>query len=197
MTPLLRFDEERHEYYVGEDRFPSVTEVLDPLSELDGIPRETLAAAAAFGSNVHRACHLFNQGRLDEATLAPPLRPYLDGWRAWLEDSGAVVIASEIRCFHPALRYAGTADVVVRIGKRTYVIDLKSGQLLPRTVGLQLAAYREALVAGPTPFRGMLERMCIHLRPSGYATHACRDGGDFNVFLSALNLLRWRMRADA
>lgn len=197
MTPLLRFDEAKHEYYVGDDRYPSVTEVLDPLAQLDGIPADVLAAAAAFGSHVHAACHLYNQGRLDEDGLDPALRPYLEGWKAWLHDFRASVVASEIRCYHPGLRYAGTADVVVRIGKRLYVLDLKTGQLVPRTVGPQLAAYREALVAGPAPYRGALGRLCVHLRPFAYTHHACNAGGDFNVFLSALNIHRWRMRADA
>lgn len=201
---MLRFDPDRHEYFLDDDRLPSVTEVLDPLAELDGIPHDVLAAAAAFGSNVHAACHLFNQGRLDESALDPALRPYLKGWKQYLHDASVTVIASEIRCHHPRARYAGTADAVVRpatrqrFGPKQAVVDIKSSLMIPRTVDLQLAAYRAALLDGPYPFDTAMDRYCVHLLGDGrYSLVRCLNAGDFNVFLSALNLHRWRMRADA
>lgn len=204
MPGALRFDPNAHEYHLDGDRLPSVTEVLQPLNDLGGIPPDALAAAAAFGSNVHAACHLFNQGRLDDDSLDPRLRPYLEGWKQYLLDSGATVIASEVRCHHPRARYAGTADVVVRTPKtkrfaaKQAVIDIKTSVMVPRTVNLQTAAYREALLDGPYPFAGPMERYAVHLLGWGrYALIHCRNVGDFNVFLSALNLHRWRMRADA
>jgi hypothetical protein len=126
-----------------------VTEVLDPLLELDGIPRALLKAAAAFGTHVHMACDLFDRGVLDEPALDPHLSPYLAAWKLFLRDVGAEVLATEMRVAHPKLRYAGTLDKIVRWtrrGKSTLAqIDLKSGEV-PRTVGPQTAAYNEAAI---------------------------------------------------
>lgn len=191
------FNEERHEYHVGGVQFPSVTQVLDPLLELEGIPRAALEAAAHFGTHVHLACHLWDRGELDEEALDPRLAPYLEGWKSFLRETGVVVLSSELRVAHPTLRYAGGLDKVIlwkRRSKETrHVLDLKSGALVPPTVGPQTAAYREAylteeLVCSPT-------RYCVHLRADGtYRLHTLEDRADFNLFLSALNIHHWRAR---
>jgi hypothetical protein len=103
----IHFDPAGHRYTVAGERWPSVTEVLDPLLELDGIPRAVLKAAAEFGTHVHMATDLFDKGVLDEPALDPHLAPYLAGWKLFLRDTGAKVTrakcASGIRsCATPA-----------------------------------------------------------------------------------------------
>ena len=183
----LCFDEASHTYHVGGVRWPSVTEVLDPLLELDGIPRHVLDAAAAFGSNVHAACHLYNQGRLDEASLDPALAPYLFGWKQFLADTGAIVVASELRVSHKQLRYAGTLDTIAMIDRRRELVDIKSTAEIPRTVGPQTAAYAEA--KGEPRIR----RRVVQLRADGdYRSRVLTNRTDFNVFVSCLNIWRFR-----
>src|SRR5262245_51508384 len=113
-------DRDRHIYTLDGKRVPSVTTVLNLVTadELARIPPKTLEAARVFGTNVHAAVDLFNRGQLDEDTLDAPLVPYLDGWKKFLAESGAVVIASELAVYHPILRYAGTEDVVLDWGGR-------------------------------------------------------------------------------
>ncbi|HZO11964.1 MAG TPA: hypothetical protein VFB62_01860, partial [Polyangiaceae bacterium] len=157
----LQFDAVEHRYTVAGERWPSVTEVLDPLLELDGIPRAVLKAAAAFGTHVHMACDLFDKGVLDEPALDPHLAPYLAAWKIFLRDTGAVVDASEVRVAHEKLRYAGTLDKAMHWKKRGRVrsvqLDIKSGEV-PRTVGPQTAAYAQA-----HPFK-FDERYVLQLR---------------------------------
>lgn len=185
----LAFDEASHTYSVAGEVWPSVTQVLDPLQELDGIPRDILAAAAAFGSNVHAACHLDNIGELDDATLDPLLLPYLTAWRKFQTDTGAVVLMSEHRVAHPRLRYAGTLDTICLIGGVRELVDIKSTAAIPRTVGPQCAAYAEAL--GEPRIR----RRVVQLRRDGtYRAERLTDRSDFNLFLSALNIYNWRHR---
>ena len=54
----LAFNAESHTYTLDGRALPSVTQVLDPLNELDGVPRDVLAAATEFGTHVHLACDL-------------------------------------------------------------------------------------------------------------------------------------------
>ena len=187
--PDLQFDEAAHAYTVGGVRWPSVTQVLDPINELDGIPRHVLDAAAAFGTNVHAACHLHNQGTLDEAALDPALAPYVEAWRRFLSDTGAIVIASEVRVAHPTLRYAGTLDTIAKIGGVRELVDIKSTAQIPRTVGPQTAAYAEART------EPRLRRRVVQLRGDGsYVARRLDNRADFNTFVSCLNI--WRFRND-
>jgi hypothetical protein len=188
----LQFDEATHRYTVGGVRFPSVTEVLDPLLELDGVPKAVLKAAAEFGTHVHMACDLFDKGVLDEPALDPHLAPYLAAWKIFLRDTGAVVDATEVRVVHAKLRYAGTFDKGIHWKKRgrtrTALLDIKSGEV-PRTVGPQTAAYAEA-----HPFK-FDERYVLQLRGDAtYRLAPLTESTDWSIFLSALNLHRWRMK---
>lgn len=185
----LVFDEGTHTYRVGGVRWPSVTEILQPLQELDGIPRAILEAAARFGTHVHQACHLYNLGALDEQRLDPALAPYLAGWKEFLERTGARVVASEMRVAHERLRYAGTLDTICLISGTRTLVDIKSTAEIPRTVGPQTAAYAEALG------EPRIARRVVQLRKDGtYRAERLTERTDWNLFLSALNVHQWRHR---
>jgi hypothetical protein len=191
----LQFDAERHEYRLGTRVLPGVTSVVQQLDELDGIPRDILEAAARFGRHVHKAVELWSRGVLDEAKLDPALVPYLNGWKEFCRHTGAVVIASEQRVWHQKLRYAGTLDSIVRIGRRRHLVDVKSSDKVPRSVGPQTAGYARAYIqdAGQSALDKV--RMCVHLRPDGeYRLHKYQDASDWNVFLSCLNIHNFRNR---
>lgn len=191
----VAFNEADHTYTLAGRRLPSVTEILDPLNELDGIPRDVLAAAAAFGSHVHLACHLHSEGRLDRAALDPALEPYLGAWESFLAATGAKVIASEARVSHP-IGYAGTLDNVIEWRGRRHVVDIKTSAAVPRTVGPQTAAYREAwLQEHKRDLSLSVIRYCVHLRPDGtYRLHKLADPSDWSIFVSTLNIWNWRNR---
>jgi hypothetical protein len=192
VAPDLHFDEASHTYRLGGVRLPSVTQVLDPLQELDGIPRHILEAAAAFGTNVHAACHLSNLGVLDEEQLDPALLPYLTAWRKFLDDVTGVVVGSEVRVVNRHLRYAGTLDSLVRIKGVHELVDIKATAAIPRTVGPQTAAYAHALG------EPRIKRRVVQLRGDGtYRTERLTDPTDWNLFLSALNVSNWRNRNAA
>lgn len=192
----LQFDAAEHRYTVAGERWPSVTEVLEPLNELDGIPRAVLKAAAEFGTHVHMATDLYDKGILDEPALDPHLAPYLAGWKLFLRDTGAKVLHSEVRVAHPKLRYAGTLDKIVQWTRRRSIqsqIDIKSG-LVPRTVGPQTAAYNAAGESmGVAWWRPNTDRYCLQLKPdASYRLTKLTDASDWSIYLSALNLHRWR-----
>lgn len=192
----LHFDAETHTYTLDGRRLPSVTEVLAPLIDYSRVPQDVLEAARVFGSHVHKACDLFNRDELDFDSLDPALVPYVSAWKQFLEDTGAVVIASETPVFHDQLGYAGTPDVVLAWGNRIVIPDLKSTAVVPPTVGPQTAAYAKAyqrMHGGREP-----ERRCIQLNADGtYRVHAKREASDWSYFLSALNCYRFKEKYNA
>jgi len=192
----IEFDEARHAYRLDGRSVPSVTQILAPYTGLEYVDRETLRRAAEFGSHVHQACHLLNLGNLDTATLDPALAPYVAGWSQFLADTGAVVILSEYRVASAQYGYAGTFDVLVHWGKSERLCDIKSGSVVPRTVGPQTAAYVQAYkeMTG----RGIRDRYCIHLPGEGrYQVHRLNDPSDWQIFQSARNLYYWYERKAA
>ena len=187
---MIEFEPISHTYTVDGRVLPSVTQVLEPYTGLEFVNRELLKRAAEFGSNVHQACHLYNMDDLDRDSLDPALVPYVDAWEKFLDDTGAVVILSEHRVASRKHGYAGTFDTLVHWGKSQRKIDIKSGTVLPRTVGPQTAAYVEAY-AEETGVK-IRDRYCLHLKGDGtYSSHKLTDPRDWDIFKAALMLCNW------
>lgn len=193
----LEFNAEAHEYLLDGQRVPSVTQVLDPLLELWRVDPALLESAREFGSHVHMAVDLFNRGELDEASLDPALVPPLSGWKAFLRATGTEIVESEARVFHRGARYAGTLDAVGLMpgrrgrGEVRALIDVKSG-VLPFTVGPQTAAYESARRSLELP--PCRRRLCVQLtsEPPFYRVHELTELSDLTMFLSALNVYRFK-----
>lgn len=185
---LLYFDADRHEYFFDGVRVPSVTEVLRPLTSFDGIPPHVLEAKRDLGQRVHFACQLDDERDLDERSVEPDVEPYLRAWRRFLRETGAVVLHNEQQVAEPVLRYAGTLDNVVLLGREKWLIDKKTCFSLPLAVGPQTAAYMRAL-ADPTVTR----RGALRLRPDGtYRLDALAGVDDWAAFAGCLGLHRFK-----
>jgi hypothetical protein len=193
----LYFDPFLHEYRVHGVVFPSVTQVLDPLLELWRVPEAVMRSAAAFGTNVHLACHLWNLGQLDPASLDAPLVPYLTGWQRFVAATGFRLTMSEPKVYHSKLHYAGGPDAVgvlpTEAGDRLVLIDWKSGAV-PITVGPQTAAYCAAM---EDQFDLKIRRrLCVQLTAEEpfYRVHSLSDPSDFSLFLSCLNVHKFKVK---
>lgn len=190
---LLAFDEAAHVYRRYGQPVPSVTQVLQLIDSFEGVPMDVLEAAREFGQHVHRAVELDSKGELDEDSLDPALAEYVAGWRKFISDRNATVLASEVRVASNRLSFAGTLDSLVEIAGRTWLVDVKSGAVPTRTVGPQTAAYEHALrECWPISFPRTLSRACVRLLPNDYRFVHLGDSRDWNVFLSALNIHNWR-----
>lgn len=184
----LEFDEPSHTYRVGGLVVPSVTQVLRPLIDLSGIPREVLEAKRDLGTRVHAACQFDAEGDLDEATVEDDVAPYLDAWRRFCAESGAVILASERRVFHPLYRYAGTLDLELRIKGVTWIVDIKTSISTPLSTGPQTAAY-----AAARNEPSVARRAALRLRPDGtYRFDQLQAPDDWSVFLACLTLHRYQ-----
>lgn len=189
-THAIDFDAATHTYKLGGKSVPGVSAVLEPLQKLDDIPPDILAAAAEFGTQVHQAVHLFNVDDLVMDSLAPRVARYLDGYCKFLADSRMQILLTEKRVGSPKYGYCGTLDLWGELQKRRALLDVKATAAYPRIVEPQSAAYAQALqeTTGDTTQR----RYCLHLRENDYKLTECKNPQDFNVFLSCLNVHRWR-----
>lgn len=189
----IDFDSDTHRYTVDGDVWPSVTQVLAPLTDFSRVPPETLERARNFGTAVHAMIDLDTRNDLDEDSLDEPLRNVLAQYRQAMRKK-AWAYQSELRLGNAALKYAGTADMVASDAKgRIIVVDVKTGAV-PPTVGSQTAAYAAAwLSMRDDPKRHALPRReCLALTETSFKWHKLDDPSDWSIFLSALNIYRFK-----
>lgn len=198
MAKMLDFDPASHTYWLDGVVIPSVTSVLKPLYNFDGINPDVLNAKAALGTAVHRACELLDNDDLDEESDAGraallPIAGYLAGYKQFKSDKRLMIVANEQRLFHPVHRYAGTIDRSYAMGGDLWDVDLKSTVSMSPIVGLQTAAYTEMFRANGR--KQPARRGALQLFPDGtYKLHEFTDSSDYPVFLSLLTVQRFKER---
>jgi UDP-glucose 4-epimerase len=119
----FRFEQESHTYWIGKKEVPSVTTVLEPMQQLDGIPLDVLEAARKRGHLVHHACALMLQKNLEWSQVPADIVGYLEAARKFIKESSVRVIAVERQMFDPDLKVAGTVDFLGILGRDTGVFD--------------------------------------------------------------------------
>lgn len=184
----LEFDEATHTYRVGGRVVPSVTQVLQLITDYSGIPAKVLENARDRGVRVHRVTELDDEGTLDQESVDPEDQPYLEAWRRFKAEFGVVVLESEKRVYSQQLGYAGTLDRVIATADRgEWLIDVKATHEIKATVGPQTAAYHRALGLGS------LRRGVIQLLPTGkYNFKELNDPRDWSVFQACLIIHRFK-----
>jgi len=191
----FRYDPEKHEYWLGDERLPSVTEVLLKAGLVDDTWWTEFGRVR--GSAVHKACELWDLGTLDPKTVDDRIQPYLDAWKRFTEEMEPAWDFGEEPVHDPLWKYAGTLDRLghVRNQPRATLVDIKTGDPGKATV-VQMAAYANAATtrlpsAGLTP-----DLMAVRLQPDGqfrlsiYPFTSVKT--HFAVFTAALTLLRWK-----
>ena len=124
---MIHFEAQNHRYTVDGVRWPSVTELIEYAGLVSVFCKKPFYAER--GRFAHKAIELDIRGSLDEATVDPQVRPYLDGWRSFCRAADVEVVYHNLIVSDPVLRYAGTLDVAVRMNHRSliWVIDVKAG----------------------------------------------------------------------
>lgn len=180
---MLQFDEETHTYTLAGRTVPSVTQILSFGEDLSRIPAWT----AERGKAVHLAAQFDDEGDLDEESLDPIVRPYLDAYRRWRVKCAPRFLGIELMVWgeHDGLQFCGTIDRVALIEDRLAVLDLKTGSPRPEHAA-QVAAYAVAYTQqhdGQCPEH----QGCIYLgRDGSYDVRTYDDGAGWEYFVDKL-----------
>lgn len=190
----LTFQEDLHEYRLDGVTIPSVTQVLQVtgLSDVSKIPAAVLYRASLFGKAVHKAIELYTKGTLDIESLDPNLIPYLNGWKAFVDDFGYVSKGREHRFYHQTYRYAGTIDQIGEITKGRHIGeaigDIKSGCPAPSHKYQLNGGYKLAVKANT-----FILYLNPEFKPKGYKViFSTNSKQEQSVFLSALTIYNVR-----
>lgn len=147
LPPDFRFQEDSHQYFLGEKEIPGFSFLLKEFGLVD--TKFYTEFSRVKGKAIHKAIELDNEGDLNESTLDHKIAPYLKAWRKYKDANYVEPISGLVErpVVSSIYRFGCTADVPAYIGKdRTPgIIELKSSSSLPWWVRLQLAAQQIAL----------------------------------------------------
>lgn len=191
----LTFREEDHTYWDGGLRVPNVTSAINLFANsYAGIPKAILEQAMHRGNAVHLATEYYDKGILDYNALDPSLKPYIDAWLRFRQETRFTPTLIEERVYHHGYKYAGTLDRIGIFrdpGNEEVVLDIKTGSAMRPTIGPQTAAYELAHRCETGGKR--MDRYGCELHKDGtYKLDKLDDPGDMAVFLASLTLLRWK-----
>ena len=85
--------------------------------------------------------HLGVEQGTDPHFADPDVAPLLYQWRDFLAATGAKVLLSERQVFNLTYGYAGTLDLLLQIGSRVFITDLKTSRGVYLDHALQVMAY--------------------------------------------------------
>lgn len=179
----LEFDEATHTYRLNGEVIPSVTTVMEPLKRVqyEGIDDRTLSRAATKGTSVHNAIENWILFGIED--VPEEHKGYFDAFRLWWEDAKPEVIGTEVRVYHKLLRYAGTGDLLARVGGMIDLIDYKTTYAVNEMLcKVQLEAYSQAFASHG--FKAERKNI-LHLQKNGkYSFHEypLRDARCWKVF---------------
>ena len=112
---------EEHVYHVDGIERPGVNQILTDTGLVK--PYNGDPWYGKRGTYTHTACHMLDMGDLDEETLDPAIKGYVEAYKKFKAESGMVFLHSEEKLWHPQFNYCGTPD-------RFYpVLDIKTGDM--------------------------------------------------------------------
>jgi hypothetical protein len=121
-----------------------VTEVIEEAglgADFSRIRPAVMEAAQVRGTLVHRAVELVDHGDLDDRSVPPMLRGYVDAYRLFVADVDYRPIITEHEIHHP-FGFVGHPDKIGWIRTARQLVDIKTPIALAKgPLLLQLAAY--------------------------------------------------------
>lgn len=151
---------------------------------------------AAVGTIVHETVESIIKGVPVE--VPKEAASYIGQFGKFVMDKRPEFIHSEVTVWSRSLGYAGTADIIMKIGGQTILADIKSGKNAHPENGMQVAALKYAdFIIDPDCSEHEIPQIdqlaVLHLRPRGYRLIPIRREIDcFKAFCGALELARWK-----
>lgn len=132
-APVFRFNAADHSYWLGEDRIPSITQLI----EMGGHVKNAIYykdSDRERGTAIHSLCASYDLGALDLNTLTSPHRGHVKGYAYAVDqmkptrlDGATGWEEVEIPDVHPDFKFGGTRDRLGIVWQRRTIFELKSG----------------------------------------------------------------------
>ena len=200
----IRFDPETHTYTHIETRreIPGATSLLTSAGLSSPFIKNK--NAATFGGIGHDTVRLYIRGELEE--YDPAFEPWMEGIRQFVNDTAPtdIVCLDDTIVYSEKNGYCGMPDFIGKAyiqnlgrDRGLYNLDWKfwanATEVQLDDANIQLEAYSRAAIEMEL-IKEMPKKGVIHFIPGGYRAHAMTDPAAWMVFLSCLNIRRWKER---
>lgn len=164
--------------------------VKDPtISEKEALsaPYISSGEARSRGTTVHSIVEAYKKTGVIIEDIPEEFRGYAKAFYSWVEESGVEVLKHEKTVYSKEHEYAGTLDLIVKIGSEEWIVDVKTGKGIYPESWLQLSAYKQAL---EEEGRKVAEIGVLLLKENGKYVF---EKGDFNIkaFLACKEVWEW------
>lgn len=125
--PELRFNEEKHLYFLDGLPIPSVSEIIKPLHNkiYKNIDRQALEIASDKGVRAHRAIEFISKYGLNN--IDEDIEEYVRAYKKFrLDNPDWELLNSEFRTYNKALLYGLTIDEIYQALEGIIMCDLKT-----------------------------------------------------------------------
>lgn len=141
---------------VGEELDVEVVEPTYELAKKLGreqevtTPYNSLQKAGGRGTDIHKIAEsFFQKGKIPSPKDVPEeyhgyVKALAGWWRIWSTVHGAEIFCAEETVYSLTHRYAGTLDLILKMGDSYSIIDFKTSKGIYESHLLQVAAYQEA-----------------------------------------------------
>lgn len=200
----IQFDPETHTYTHSETQ-RVILGVTSHLADAGlSSPFIRNRNAATFGGIGHDTVRLFLLGELEEYDMA--FEPWMEGIRKFKEDCypQEIIALDDTIVYSEKYEYCGMPDFIgtafiQQMGTEAglYILDWKfwanATEHQKDDAQIQLEAYSRAAIE-----MGLIKhspkKAIVHFFPGGYNIHPAHDPAAWTVFLSCLNIRRWKER---
>ena len=189
--------ESTHTYYLDGTEILSNTQCLEKagIQDYSRIPAEIRERSSAFGRVVHKVTELWDRCILDDSSVDPMIRPYLEAWKRYCDKhvKSWLLIEQKVFCPVRGLWVAGTIDRVYTGESGIVLVDIKSAYGGEESYKIQTAGYT-------TMFEWLMRqkvvsRQTVELREDGdFTPFEHTDAHDFQIFDDAVEIAYWKSR---
>ena len=176
---------------------PRVTGIMqaEGLIDFSMVRQDIMERAQSFGKGVHAVTEFWDKNILDMKSVAESLIPYLSGWKNFLKDYNLTFTPEEIEQRLVSIKYGFTGAPDRWHTEKGLLIDIKSTTTMYPATAIQTMAY-QMLIEENLKIK-IKKRIGVQLtgQPGkGYKIAHYNDTSDKSVFLSCLNVYRWKKR---
>jgi hypothetical protein len=136
------------QYWYGQQVYREVIKdpTIDERAAL-AAPYKTSKDAASRGTTIHSIIESFKLTGSVIDTVPEQFKGYAKAFYSWANDIKPEIIYTEKQVSHDFYHYAGTLDMLAKIGGKIYVIDFKTSKdgSIYNEAHLQVSAYRACL----------------------------------------------------
>ena len=168
------------------------------VNHVKGAATRKWGEASDIGTAVHELAEKLLKGQ-QLGNFHPDLRGFVEHTEKFIKEFEVEPVEIEATCWNETVGYAGTIDLIARVGGETVLLDIKTGAsgIWP-DVALQLSAYGHAeFLIDPDGTRRDLPELdgaaALSLRPDHYSLVPVRIDDDvFELFKHLVAVAEWQ-----